>query len=252
MGADRFRSEAWADTVEQASTAAEQDRDDVQLDLIDEPGGQVLIDHIGTTADDHGPCHTGCRRSSGANGSSPSHNATPWPRSRARAGAGAQHALRALARRQCGTEVTFAADGDGADEAETARALAALAARISAAGPETVAAHRARSSATARTGCVPAGPSACVAGPADPELAPALVGLGVTTGQNAAARDAGRRPVVPRGRLDRRLGQKVTSGSPKKSEMKLMKKKPKNTTLTSSSTVCHHFGRAFLGSLLFR
>ena len=47
-------------------------------------------------------------------------------------------------------------------------------------------------------------------------------------------------------------GQKVTSGSPKKSEMKLTKKKPKNTTLTSSSTVCHHFGRAALGSLLFR
>jgi hypothetical protein len=47
-------------------------------------------------------------------------------------------------------------------------------------------------------------------------------------------------------------GQKVTSGSPKKSEMKLTKKKPKNTTLTSSSTVCHHFGRAVLGSLRFR
>ena len=47
-------------------------------------------------------------------------------------------------------------------------------------------------------------------------------------------------------------GQKVTSGLPKKSEMKLMKKKPKNTTLTSSSTVCHHFGRAVLGSLRFR
>ena len=47
-------------------------------------------------------------------------------------------------------------------------------------------------------------------------------------------------------------GQKVTSGLPKKSEMKLTKKKPKNTTLTSSSTVCHHFGRAVLGSLLFR
>jgi hypothetical protein len=47
-------------------------------------------------------------------------------------------------------------------------------------------------------------------------------------------------------------GQKVTSGLPKKSEMKLTKKKPKNTTLTSSSTVCHHFGRAALGSLLFR
>lgn len=49
-----------------------------------------------------------------------------------------------------------------------------------------------------------------------------------------------------------RGGQKVTSGSPKKSAMKFTKKKPKNTTLTSSSTVCHHFGRALLGSLLFR
>jgi hypothetical protein len=55
-----------------------------------------------------------------------------------------------------------------------------------------------------------------------------------------------------RGQLGRLPGQKVTSGSPKKSEMKLTKKKPKNTTLTSSSTVCHHFGRAVLGSLLFR
>jgi hypothetical protein len=49
-----------------------------------------------------------------------------------------------------------------------------------------------------------------------------------------------------------RAGQKVISGSPKKSAMKLTKKKPKNTTLTNSSTVCHHFGRAVLGSLLFR
>src|SRR5829696_1279423 len=47
-------------------------------------------------------------------------------------------------------------------------------------------------------------------------------------------------------------GQKVTSGSPEKSELKLTKKKPKNTTLTSSSTVCHHFGRAVLGSWRFR
>jgi len=53
---------------------------------------------------------------------------------------------------KCGTEVTIAADGEGADEAETVRALAALAARISAAGLETAAARRARSSATARTG----------------------------------------------------------------------------------------------------
>lgn len=93
----------------------------------------------------------------------------------------AQHAVRALARCQMRHRGHDRGRRRRADEAETARALEALAARISAAGPETAAARRARSSATARTGGVPAGPLACVARPADPELAPVLVGLGVTS-----------------------------------------------------------------------
>jgi phosphoenolpyruvate-protein phosphotransferase (PTS system enzyme I) len=43
----------------------------------------------------------------------------------------------------------------------------------------------------------------------------------------AACGEAGRRPACPGGQLGRRPGQKVISGSPKKSEMKLTKKKPK-------------------------
>jgi hypothetical protein len=51
-------------------------------------------------------------------------------------------------------------------------------------------------------------------------------------GNAAAVRRRRSRPGVrdPRSPLD----QKVTSGSPKKSEMKLMKKKPKKTTFAAS------------------
>ena len=51
-GAELFQSQAGADVVEQASAAAEQDRDDVQLDLVDEAFGQVLTDHLGAAADE--------------------------------------------------------------------------------------------------------------------------------------------------------------------------------------------------------
>jgi hypothetical protein len=36
--------------VTEDGASREQDRDDVELDLVDEPRGQVLIDHLGATA----------------------------------------------------------------------------------------------------------------------------------------------------------------------------------------------------------
>lgn len=54
--AELLKPQAWADALEQTCAAAAQDRDDVQLYLIDKPSVEVLVDHIGTTSDDYILC----------------------------------------------------------------------------------------------------------------------------------------------------------------------------------------------------
>ena len=48
---DLFEPELRADAVEQACAAAEHERRDVQLELVDEAGSQVLVDGVGSAAD---------------------------------------------------------------------------------------------------------------------------------------------------------------------------------------------------------
>lgn len=51
-GAELFELEALADSVEEARAPAEKERDEVQLQLVDESGHQELIDDVGATADE--------------------------------------------------------------------------------------------------------------------------------------------------------------------------------------------------------
>ena len=51
--AELLKPQSRADALEQTSATAEKDRNDVQLDLIDKPGDEVLVDRIGTASDDH-------------------------------------------------------------------------------------------------------------------------------------------------------------------------------------------------------
>jgi hypothetical protein len=44
--------DAAADALEEACLATEKERDDVQLELVDQPRRQVLIDHVGAAAAD--------------------------------------------------------------------------------------------------------------------------------------------------------------------------------------------------------
>jgi hypothetical protein len=44
-----------ADVLEQPLTVPEQDRDEVQLELIDQSGGKVLLDDAGAPAEQHVP-----------------------------------------------------------------------------------------------------------------------------------------------------------------------------------------------------
>jgi len=48
---DLLQRQVGADALEQPGRAAEHQRDDVQLELVDESGRQVLVDDIGTAAD---------------------------------------------------------------------------------------------------------------------------------------------------------------------------------------------------------
>ncbi len=49
---DLFEPETGTDTLEEARTAAQDDRHDVELQLVDETGGQVLVDDVGAAADE--------------------------------------------------------------------------------------------------------------------------------------------------------------------------------------------------------
>jgi len=40
-----------ADVLEQPLAVTEQDRDDVELELIDQPGGEVLLDDVGASSE---------------------------------------------------------------------------------------------------------------------------------------------------------------------------------------------------------
>jgi len=48
-----------ADVLEQPLTVSEQDRDEVQLELVNQPGGQVLLDNAGAPAEQHIPAARG-------------------------------------------------------------------------------------------------------------------------------------------------------------------------------------------------
>jgi hypothetical protein len=48
-----------ADVLEQPLAVPEQDRDEVQLELVDQPGGQVLLDHAGASSEQHIPAARG-------------------------------------------------------------------------------------------------------------------------------------------------------------------------------------------------